>query len=551
MGDKHLADVLSAEKIINASNNRICIYAGVGSGKNWFIENVLVNHGNILYVTSRRAKVNEILVEQVCHEQITWDKEIGDIVTTTNSGIEKLVMNEKFSNNFEKVINHFDFIVIDEAHSIFTDATFAESSYHVNAFIEYVATTYPIKKIILMTGTPEPLKTIESKYEILDYRDDCINVVPKTIRVIRKKNAMEHLTNIPTNQKTVYYSNSATKLVKGSNSIYRQLIQAGIKDEEIAICMSDKKANENKGTIPNLVKRCEETKQYIAENHKMPEGIRYLLTTSTLKEGINLKDTDIKQIFCETYILEDIQQFAGRVREGVDVLYIVSGAKQHSVSDTNLQEGILEYLYNRNYGLNSVNQYLESHIKNTKSVLYQFFDYQPELMEIADMFQGQHSLYSIGGLAIKQYVKIVQEHNQYIRFNHLTGQFDLFKNRLTQQKRVHDFLVDFNWLKRLEAFANENNIDFWAPQATELIDTDSIEETLSNYEGCHQVSPEKEEFLEWLSNMFCDRSNARITTINRYLQTFNIPYRLVTTYTTRNKKTTRSLKVVSANDFTK
>lgn len=224
MENKHLADVLSAETILNSSNNRICIYAGVGSGKNWFIENILINHGNILYVTSRRAKVNEILMEQVCHEEITWTKETGDIVTTTNYGIEKLVMNEKFSNNFAKVMEHFDFIVIDEAHSIFSDATYTESSFHVNAFIEYVATTYPSKKVILMTGTPEPLKTIESKYKILDFRDKCINVVPKTIRVIQKQNAIQHLTSIPKNQKTVYYGNSASKLVKGSKSIYKLLI---------------------------------------------------------------------------------------------------------------------------------------------------------------------------------------------------------------------------------------------------------------------------------------------------------------------------------------
>lgn len=314
--------------------------------------------------------------------------------------------------------------------------------------------------------------------------------------------------------------------------------------------MSEQKANEYKGSIPNLVKRCQETKQYIAENNKMPEGARYLLTTSTLKEGVNLNDTDIKQIFCETFILEDIQQFAGRVRKGVEELYIVSGSRQLSVSDTELQHGILEYLQNRNYGLNSVNQYLESHIKNTSSVLYQYFNYQPELMEIADMFQGQHSLYSIGGLALRQFVAIVHKNNQYIRFNHLTGNFELFKNRLTQQKRIHDFLIDFNWLKRLETFAEENEIDFWAPQATELIDTDSIQETLMDYEGQHIVSPEKDELLEWLSNMFFDRSNAQRIKINEYLQTFNIPYRLEKSSTTRNKKTVRSIKVVKAEDFT-
>ena len=78
----------------------------------------------------------------------------------------------------------------------------------------------------------------------------------------------------------------------------------------------------------------------------------------------------------------------------------------------------------------------------------------------------------------------------------------------------------------------------------------SCDKELMDYEGQHIVSPEKDELLEWLSNMFFDRSNAQRIKINEYLQTFNIPYRLEKSSTTRNKKTVRSIKVVKAEDFT-
>ena len=55
MKRKKLSEVLKVEEITREENRRICIVSGVGSGKNYFVENELVKYGNILYISSRRA----------------------------------------------------------------------------------------------------------------------------------------------------------------------------------------------------------------------------------------------------------------------------------------------------------------------------------------------------------------------------------------------------------------------------------------------------------------------------------------------------------------
>lgn len=70
MGDKYLSDVIDYERDMKG-HNFIAIYSGVGSGKNRFIESFCKKDPDIdnpqmtvLVITSRRAKVDEILESQ-------------------------------------------------------------------------------------------------------------------------------------------------------------------------------------------------------------------------------------------------------------------------------------------------------------------------------------------------------------------------------------------------------------------------------------------------------------------------------------------------------
>ena len=69
-GKKYLSDVLDVSEIVKSPKRKFCIISGVGSGKNYFVENVLGSYGNILYISSRRAKIDEILTNNACNEKI-------------------------------------------------------------------------------------------------------------------------------------------------------------------------------------------------------------------------------------------------------------------------------------------------------------------------------------------------------------------------------------------------------------------------------------------------------------------------------------------------
>ena len=196
----HLSDILDVNEIIQSTKRKFCIISGVGSGKNYFVEHKLRNAGNILYISSRRAKVDEILTNKACNEKINWDY-----------GIEMMVKNEKFCiTGIRDTMAHFEYIVVDEAHSLYTDATYTDSSFHVIKLLEYAEKNFPKIKIILMTGTPEPMEILlkQGDYEIIDKRDECINVMPKRIVIIPFETAIRYMRNLPDEEKTIYYSNS-------------------------------------------------------------------------------------------------------------------------------------------------------------------------------------------------------------------------------------------------------------------------------------------------------------------------------------------------------
>lgn len=54
---KYISDVLDIDKLIEKYGNKIMLIAGVGSGKSTWVKDVLTQKGNVLFITSRRAKV--------------------------------------------------------------------------------------------------------------------------------------------------------------------------------------------------------------------------------------------------------------------------------------------------------------------------------------------------------------------------------------------------------------------------------------------------------------------------------------------------------------
>ncbi len=581
MEKKHLSEVLSVEEIINAKENRICILAGVGAGKNHFVTQELRGQGNIFFVTSRRATVNEMLLNEICKEKVDWEKFDNEIFTTTNYGVELLVKNKKFSTTgIKNIIEHYDMIIIDEFHSLKADATFADSTFHLYTFLKYVSEKYSNIKIIVMTGTVEPVKDIlkRDNYKIIDKMEDCINVIPKKIEVIQKNKAIEIMQELPENQKTIYYTNAAHESVmkvKNSRSLYARICSnQRFNEHNIMFAMADSTAldimkrtnspvrnektkkynspknnditNENRH-INDLNRKVRILKKYLVSRNRLPEKTKILITTSTLKEGINIKSKDIKVAFCESHLLSDIQQFSGRIRTGLDTLYIINDGKQFDIDDQQHSKNFMEVLFDTNL-LNKINEFFNKEIKNENSVIYhkEYGKFNPDEIKIYHEFlSDDFSIYSVTESA-QNFINLIESKFTYIRFNHLESKFEPFITAYREQMRIYEYYAS-GWEKTIRKFCNKNNIEYINDTVSKEVDVNKITEKLKSILGEKLKTKEsKNELIQFLKTEFGLQSKKpQRTTCNKKLKEYNIPYAIYEGHTTDNAIQTRYFEVRS------
>lgn len=563
MEGKHLSEVLKAKDVLSINNNRICILAGVGAGKNFFVKNELRGHGNIFFVTSRRATANEMLLDEICKESVDWTKFDDEILTTTNFGVEKLVKNQKFcTTGIKNLIEHYDIIVVDEFHSLNADATFSNASFHLYSFLNYISKNYPYIKIIVMTGTELPIKDIlnRDKYHIIDKRKECINIVPKSIHVINRKEAIEIIHQLPEKQKTVYYTNSASGIFtkdKNKNSLYDSIyLKDTYNEKTVAFALSDSKANKimtkkgikyfKKGSndfiknrhtlkdvkegdihIVHLNRKNEWMKKYIVIHNKLPQWTKLLLTTSTLKEGINLRTNDIKIAFCESHVLSDIQQFAGRFRNGLDTLYVINDATQF-VIDEKTKNNLFLYVFFYIKILDEINNFFNKEIKNPDSLIYKegFGSFDNNFIYLFDSeLYEDWSLYTLYDSA-KVFIDLIEERFEYIRYNHLENKFELFVSAYREQMRIYEYFKR-GWENQVSSYCSNKGINYQNFTNSKVIDVIIIVNKLDEVKGIKLLNEQREDLIQFLKEQFglsSDRPQPR--TFNKLFKKYGIPYEL-------------------------
>ena len=242
-GDKRLSDTVSY--IDDIQPHRLSLlYAGVGSGKNYFVNSLIKGHTDkrhdapeeklkpmtVLVITSRRSKVDELLTDddlpadgkvglwddyhmtyddefekvEITGKYITLEDEWGlectvfqRSVICTNAFVEKYQQfRYKPKDCTTPLWDLFDLIVIDEAHALVTDASYQSAPFYVIELInEYLRrhkaaeddpehNKAPLcKNMLLMTGSVAPMKklTLLSEPHVIDRMEECINVRPKNI----------------------------------------------------------------------------------------------------------------------------------------------------------------------------------------------------------------------------------------------------------------------------------------------------------------------------------------------------------------------------------
>lgn len=332
----------------------IQISAGVGAGKNYWAGLLIKAGFRVLLITSRQATANAqaenlsvgrwIKLEEIIEADDSWDIDPDNKyrnVICTNASIEKYVKYQVKKGNRETYLwKYFDFIILDEAHSMAMDATYSDAPFYVESFLKMSYRKNPDLKIIFMTGTPEPVDWLmpdENKhddYVSLNFLQACRHVIPKNVTICPKEDSIYQLFRLyMLGEKVIYFANTISRL----SHITDSLIMLGVPEEEIFVSYSvdniNKDDEEQEGRakdIPaSILQKMQSLQRELESDEILPEGIRIFLTTSKNKEGINIKDTDLRFMFADSHVKTDLIQMSGRVRNGLDTLYVVDSVFQH------------------------------------------------------------------------------------------------------------------------------------------------------------------------------------------------------------------------------
>lgn len=360
----------------------LMLIAGVGSGKNYWVKKLTEkgheekgyspNGYKVLLITSRATTADAQMIkleadrrfdfENLFRENERWGAPSPweqSVVCCTNSYIEYFAKNiYKADDSRTHVWDMFDFIVLDEAHSMTCDATFSEAPFHVQRFLSHAHRNSNCH-IVLMSGTPAPIKWLfdDNAVTTLNKYNECVHVEPKSV-IIRSSDGVDSLikTILEAEQRIIYFvttTKSMAALVKALNAL-------GISDDVIGISYSDDKERDDRFS-PVLVEKKKRILESLKTKEVLPEDVKIFITTSKNKEGININDEDIKIMFVESHLKDEVIQMAGRVRKGLKELYIISDAKQHASQGSELISNInAACLKDVN---DAVGQYLAKHPK--------------------------------------------------------------------------------------------------------------------------------------------------------------------------------------------
>lgn len=462
MANDTICDIVKYERDI-APFPLVKIYSGVGSGKSYFASKMItgskeygIPEQNVLIITSRRSKVEETLKEMgvLVKNKITkngnlcfdmwqdglpeeeYEKYLKEIkcvvpdygemtcstynksVVCTNAFISAYLRNVHNPDDaITHIWNKFDAIIVDEVHSLVTDATYQTATFDVfSLLVEYLRLyknnqlqECACKHLILMTGTPQPFEHLvdldfpEHLTNKIDLFDKCKNVVPTNVILIDEHMARKRIRELlSTGEKVIYFTNhTLTESMAKEKFALSDAVNVGVS-------FSDESKR-------NLLSNDERKKFFEIDNSLtsdsfVPDYVQFFVTTSRNKEGINIHNTDLNHMFVETHLMYDVVQMVGRVRLGVENLYIISNAEQF-----NYYNNLTDILFSKKVMVAN-NDYISSADEANIYLAEQYLENNTE----------KEKSYEDRRKNLMNYVKYIENRFAYVKYNVFRQRFEFY-----------------------------------------------------------------------------------------------------------------------------
>lgn len=425
-------DIIELNEIVKQHGSKIMILAGVGAGKSTWVKEVLAKDGNVLFITSRRAKVDEDINNSDFKNYINKETLLNSHQTlVTNAKIHSFIKNvmiETDKSSLDEFLSNYKYVVVDEVHSIASDASFSESAFGLLCFIEY-AVEYANNHdciVITMTGTPEPVLNYfhTKKWYILDLRDECTCVYPQAIYTIQRRYLRKKIKEIlGNNNQIIYFVTHASYIPHICKELLNEKI---VLSSEVAVVVSDGKEDDvkekcfaelGKEKTDEIFENSKKCYESIVSAQHLPYECQILFSTSRLKEGIDIHNSNVVAI-CESHVLTDLIQYYGRIRASGGTVYVVSDSKQHVI--------------------------------NTNEIIYNYAHYE---CITANIFSHKNALELDNG---KNILKAHVCKNPYIYYNYIEKQFEVFEIKYNEEKRIRNCYGV--WKEQLYEYCNKNGI---------------------------------------------------------------------------------------------
>ena len=473
ISQKRVSDVVDLERDV-LPYRLIQLVAGVGAGKNYWVDQISRKQKengksyNTLLITSRamtaNAQANKMWANRFIDSENISRGSIGKVppkkAVVTNSGIEQF-LKKQYSPDDEKthIWNYLDFIILDEAHSLATDATFTDAPFYVHQFLRKAVHENKNCHIIIMTGTPDPIDWLfpeelkdHQKYNHLNIVDKCTHVEPQNVILKSKIEVVSDIKDcLSKGYRVIYFARTIERI----SELYDLLVRVGIDELSIGIDYADE--SKSKDFSDETLQRREKIQKELKANEHLPDDIKVFITTSKNKEGININNEDIKIMFAESCQRAELIQMAGRVRSSLEYFFII----YDSYNTSNFGKTSFEATRDENC-LEMVNLALQDYEKETERI-----------MEHGDPLELRHRLYR------NDIIQNIENTFPNIRYNPFTQAFMLYEGRIQgnyQMMKDTYSLIEYieNWdspvyvaISKEKPPENKSSIDFFALEENE------------------------------------------------------------------------------------
>ena len=324
-------------------NTFLVLNGGTGVGKTTAIMNNVLGeldkkfkHMQTMLVVESRS----ITVEQLRHKY-------GEADVCQRMG---------FANMIKRDSVDYDWVVIDECHGLFSEASFAEDTTIIGDWIKNRRTR---QHIIFITANDEYFEDLSKQffsedcsfiYLFPDFTKYVSNTYVKEIQFIKTKNTnatLDYFIAQEEGKKGIIFLKSASKvkdwyfkllnlkmkvamLVSKANQTSLSLnpSQADIAAKDLLLDLSGGESGLTLADLQNLAdkQRVAEGKESLFEalaQEHLPEDISILIVTDTLQEGMSLTFPKIDYMIIDGYGEVEIRQKVGRFRGNLDQLFII------------------------------------------------------------------------------------------------------------------------------------------------------------------------------------------------------------------------------------